>query len=102
MWRRISNTISPSHIGLSLKKIPIQAGTWQESPLLKGCMTCGDDMFQALVNLEDAKQAWIETALDRGLAVPEPEDGIKKKKPSKHIDELEWMTNIADGIINNE
>lgn len=43
-------------------------------------MTCGDDMFQALVNLEDAKQAWIETALDRGLAVPEPEDGIKKKE----------------------
>lgn len=49
-------------------------------PLLKGCMTCGDDMFQALVNLEDAKQARIETALDRGLAVPEPEDGIKKKE----------------------
>lgn len=28
--------------------------------------------------------------------------GSKRKKPSKHIDELEWMTNIADGIINNE
>ncbi len=46
-------------------------------PQLRGCMTCGDDMAKALANLEDAKRIWIETALERGIEIPEPEDDLK-------------------------
>lgn len=63
---------------IELEKDPDTDGYMASIPLLKGCMTCGDDMFQALENLEDAKKAWIETALERGLAIPEPEDELKE------------------------
>lgn len=45
-------------------------------PLLKGCLTCGDDERQALINLKDAKRQWIETALERSIPIPEPSDDI--------------------------
>lgn len=39
---------------------------------LPGCMTEGDNPDETLVMLEDAKRAWIEVALERGLTIPEP------------------------------
>lgn len=46
-------------------------------PQLKGCLTCGDDIIQALSNLEDAKKEWLSTALKRRIAIPEPDDELK-------------------------
>ena len=45
-------------------------------PLLKGCITCGDDEKKALVNLEDAKKQWIATALEHSIPIPEPSEDI--------------------------
>jgi len=39
---------------------------------LPGCMTEGDTEEEALVMIEDAKKAWLETALARKLHIPEP------------------------------
>lgn len=56
----------------------VETGGYMASiPQLKGCMTCGDDIAKALANLEDAKREWIETAMERGISIPEPDDGLK-------------------------
>jgi antitoxin HicB len=42
-------------------------------PDLPGCGAIGETMEQALINLEKAKEAWIELCLEEGLSIPEPE-----------------------------
>jgi len=52
-----------------------EGGGWfAEIPLLPGCMTDGDTIEELFRNIEDAKRAWIETCLERGQSVPEPDD----------------------------
>lgn len=41
-------------------------------PLLKGCITDGNTLIQALENLEDAKKEWFKYMLDNNLEIPEP------------------------------
>lgn len=41
-------------------------------PLLKGCMTQGDNREEALTMLDEAKVLWLETALEEGIPIPEP------------------------------
>ena len=41
-------------------------------PLLKGCITQGDNRDDALVMLDEAKTLWLETALAEGISIPEP------------------------------
>ncbi|MBZ0279735.1 MAG: type II toxin-antitoxin system HicB family antitoxin [Anaerolineae bacterium] len=54
-------------------------GYWfAEIPVLNGCMTNGDSQADALAMLEDAKKAWLTTALELGLPIPEPEIEIQK------------------------
>ena len=48
-------------------------------PQLKGCLTCGDDMIQALTNLEDAKREWITAAMTRGIEIPAPDDELENQ-----------------------
>jgi antitoxin HicB len=49
-------------------------GTWYvKIPLLKGCMTDGESIEEALRNLEEAKTGWLETALQYHDDIPEPE-----------------------------
>jgi predicted RNase H-like HicB family nuclease len=36
-------------------------------------MTNGEDWADALAMIEDAKRAWLTTALEMGIAIPEPE-----------------------------
>lgn len=43
-----------------------------EYPNLKGCMTCGDTLIEVTQLAEDAKRAWLETALEEGVSIPEP------------------------------
>ena len=40
---------------------------------LPGCITCGDTMEIAIKNAEDAKREWIQSALDEGISIPEPQ-----------------------------
>lgn len=41
-------------------------------PDLPGCMSDGETAEQALANVLDAIETWIEAARDMGHAVPEP------------------------------
>ena len=41
-------------------------------PELKGCITQGESKLEVIEMLEDAKKCWLESALEDGLAIPEP------------------------------
>ena len=43
-----------------------------EVPELPGCMAHGDDQEDALRNIKDAMQLWIDTAQEFGDPVPQP------------------------------
>jgi antitoxin HicB len=41
-------------------------------PDLKGCMAFGETIEEAYETIIEVKQAWLETALERGWPIPEP------------------------------
>lgn len=41
-------------------------------PDLPGCMSDGETIEEAVEMGQDAKRAWLETALEKGLEIPEP------------------------------
>ncbi|MBT3277945.1 MAG: type II toxin-antitoxin system HicB family antitoxin [Phycisphaerales bacterium] len=43
-----------------------------EVPELPGCMADGKTKSEALANVEQVIQEWIETATETGRAIPEP------------------------------
>jgi antitoxin HicB len=58
----------------TIELIPDEDGFWfARIPLLEGCMTNGDSREDALIMLDDAKRLWLETALELGKTIPEPE-----------------------------
>jgi len=42
---------------------------------LKGCITQGETLDECKTNLLDAKICWLETELENGHDIPEPQDG---------------------------
>jgi len=52
---------------------------------LEGCMTEGETLKETLELLEDAKRAWLETALEDGLEIPLPESMREEKEYSGKI-----------------
>lgn len=64
---------------IELKRDSDTNGYTASIPQLKGCLTCGDDMIQALTNLEDAKREWISAAMTRGIEIPEPDDELENQ-----------------------
>jgi antitoxin HicB len=58
----------------TIEMTPDEDGFWfAEIPLLEGCMTNGHDWNDALAMIQDATRAWLTTALEMGLPIPEPE-----------------------------
>jgi antitoxin HicB len=58
----------------TIQLTPDEDGYWfAEIPLLEGCMTNGESQTDALTMLDDAKRAWLTTALAIGLSIPEPQ-----------------------------
>ena len=43
-------------------------------PELKGCITCGNSIEEAIANAEDAKREWITACLEDGIEIPEPDE----------------------------
>lgn len=43
-----------------------------EIPDLPGCISDGDTREEAFQSIEDAKKAWIETAIEEGRPIPKP------------------------------
>lgn len=38
-------------------------------PELKGCITCGNSIEEAIANAEDAKREWITACLEDGIEI---------------------------------
>jgi antitoxin HicB len=58
----------------TIELTPDEDGYWfVEIPLLPGCMTQGANRAEALEMIDEAKLLWLETALEDGIAIPEPE-----------------------------
>ena len=45
-----------------------------EIPELSGCMSAGNTLTEATVNIRRAQQAWLETAIKDNVDIPEPEE----------------------------
>lgn len=41
---------------------------------LKGCISVGETLDDALIMIEDAKKTWIDTALSNNIVIPEPKE----------------------------
>lgn len=58
----------------TIELTPDEDGYWfAEIPLLEGCMTNGHSQADVLQMIEDAKRAWLTTALEMGINIPEPQ-----------------------------
>jgi predicted RNase H-like HicB family nuclease len=56
-----------------VKYIQEEDGTWfVHIPLLEGCMSVGDTREEAARMIQEAKEGWLEVALDHGIEIPEP------------------------------
>ena len=42
-------------------------------PILKGCHSCGDTKEEALKNIKEAIELWLESAQELGIRIPEKE-----------------------------
>ncbi len=47
-------------------------GWFAEIPEIKGCYSDGETPEEALTNVQDAKVAWLRTAIKRGQSIPLP------------------------------
>ena len=50
-----------------------EGGYYVTHPDLDGCMAAGSALDEAVANLADARELWIEARLAGGYSVPEPE-----------------------------
>lgn len=59
-----------------LTEIPAEDGGGYliEIPLLKGCVSDGETIIEALKNIEEAKEEWFAYMLENNLSIPEPAD----------------------------
>ena len=51
---------------------------WAEIPDLPGCGAEGETIEEVLEKIQEAKKAWIEVRLERGLDIPEPKYKIEE------------------------
>ena len=58
---------------LEIVRDDAEGGFVASYPDLLGCITCGETEEEAVKNALDAKKAWLEAALEDGLAIPAPD-----------------------------
>ena len=58
---------------LELVPDPDEGGYAVSYPTLKGCLSSGETIDEAVNNAEDAKREWITSALESGIEIPEPD-----------------------------
>lgn len=47
-------------------------GFFVSIPLLPGCMSDGESLEEAYGNIQEAKEEWLSSMLERGMKIPEP------------------------------
>lgn len=68
-----------------------------EVPALPGCITHGDTYAEATANIEEAMEAWLESAERHGDAIPAPDDmlsEVRRLAPLLNMSELSRRTKI--------
>ena len=76
-------------------------------PDLPGCITCGETVESAVANAMDAKKAWLETALEEGVTIHEPDSiedysGQFKLRIPKSLHRLLAEHSKKEGISMNQ
>lgn len=76
-------------------------------PDLKGCLTTGETLEEAVSNAEDAKREWLTAAVEEGYPIPEPvsEDeysGQFKLRIPKSLHRQLAMQSKKEGISMNQ
>ena len=76
-------------------------------PDLPGCITCGETVESAVSNAVDAKKAWLEAALEEGIAIHEPDSiedysGQFKLRIPKSLHRLLAEHSKKEGISMNQ
>ena len=76
-------------------------------PDLLGCITCGETVESAVANAMDAKKAWLEAALEEGIAIHEPDSiddysGQFKLRIPKSLHRLLAEHSKREGISMNQ
>lgn len=59
---------------MELVEDPEEGGWVVSYPDLPGCLTSGATVEAAIGNARDAKRAWLEAAMECGVAIAEPRD----------------------------
>lgn len=59
---------------MEITEDPHEGGYVVSFPDLKGCVTCGDTLEEAVSNARDAKKAWMEAALESNISIPLPDN----------------------------
>lgn len=49
-------------------------GFFAEIEELPGCMTQGDTIEEIMKNIEEAKELWLEVAIEEGIEIPQPKE----------------------------
>ena len=76
-------------------------------PDLKGCLTTGETIEQAVANGEDAKREWLTAALEEGIDIPLPASdeeysGQFKLRIPKSLHRQLAMQSRKEGISMNQ
>lgn len=78
--------------------IPIEPGDKKHGvavPDLPGCFSAGDTLDEAVANAREAVELWLETAIDNGLPLPEPQP-LSKHQPSPAFAGWIWAVIAVD------
>jgi predicted RNase H-like HicB family nuclease len=87
--------------------VAIELGTNTEAfgvvvPDLPGCFSAGDTLDEAMVNAEEAIEAWIETALDAGQNIPKPSNLDSLRKAHKAYKNWIWaLVKVDPSVLDN-
>lgn len=74
MTQKIKDLFYYQALPYTIELTPDEDGFWfAEISLLYGCITNGETREDALAMIDDAKIAWLTTAIELGLSIPEPE-----------------------------
>ena len=85
----------------------VEGGYVVSYPELRGCLTTGETIEEAIANAEDAKRAWLIAALEEEYPIPDPSNdgsyaGQFKIRIPKSLHRQLAMQSKKEGISMNQ